>query len=57
MNEENPKNEKKTITFKNLLIKRILFIIIFAIIAGGITSYLVIKNRPTLILICYLKLL
>ncbi len=47
MNEENPNNEKKIITFKNLLIKRILFIIIFAIIAGGITSYLVIKNRPT----------
>ena len=47
MNEENPKNEKKPITLKNFIIKRILFIIIFAIIAAGITSYFIIKNRPT----------
>lgn len=45
MEEENSKAKKeKTVSFKVFLIRRIIFILIFAIIAGGITAYFVIKN-------------
>ncbi len=48
MDEENKKvkKEKKPATFKTLFMRRFIFILIFAIIIGGTTTYFVIKNKP-----------
>ena len=39
------KKEKKTVTFKTLIIRRIIFIVIFAIIASLVTTYFIFENN------------
>ena len=46
MEEENKKvkKEKKPVTLKTLIIRRIIFILVFALIASGITAFLIIRD-------------
>ena len=42
--EPKPKKEKKPVTLKSLIIKRLIFVILFLLVAIGVTAYLVIAN-------------